>query len=303
MNPIPLSDLQDSGANAPIISVADLAEFSPDPVHGATRYRHTLENGAHLDALITNKGTGPLVVSFHGALDRQKNTLPRFERMRTTLEHEVSAMFVADPALWLNDKDWFQLAWYTGWDGFDAHQVIADWAVKTAKAIGADRIMFAGSSGGGFAALQTSALVPNSLALVFNPQTSIHGYLANGDHWGAQRNYRRVVFPELIAPEVGPDSDWTFDLGDRASALRRYSKPTENHVLYADSPNDFHHEQHYLPFMESAKLGGNADRVHTHTYEGPKGHTPPRPEQFHVAMKEALALIATLPPTIPPASH
>lgn len=288
--------LQNGGLNVPLTTVPTLSEFDPDSMVGATRYRHTLENGAHFDSLLVNKVADILVVSFHGATDREKNTLPRFERLRSFLEYDVSSMYFADPALWLNHKNYFQLAWFTGWEGFDAQRVAAEWAVKAAKTVGATRILFTGASGGGFVALQVSALVPGSLALAFNPQTSIYGYLANGYAWGAQKNYRNVVWPNFDAPEVGPDADWTAGLDDRVSALRRYSKPTANHVLYATNTLEFHHEQHYLPFMDAVDAGGNSARVHTFTYEHTEQHTPPGPQHFSGALQEALQMIRALPP-------
>ncbi|WP_342024277.1 hypothetical protein AAE021_03550 [Arthrobacter citreus] len=289
--------LQDSGVNVPLFAVETLDSFDPDPVLGAAKYRHSLENGTHLDALLVNKRADVLVVSFHGATDREKNTLPRFERLRSFLDYEVSSMYFTDPALWLNHKNYFQLAWFTGWDGFDAQRSAVEWVMKAAKAIGASRILFTGASGGGFVALQVSALVPGSLALAFNPQTSIYGYLANGHAWGAQKNYRNVVWPHIDAPAVGPEMDWTTKLDDRVSALRRYSKPTANHVLYATNTLEFHHEQHYLPFISAAESGGNIERVDTFFYEHTTQHTPPGPEHFSAAMKEALSLISKLPPT------
>lgn len=292
------ADLQDGGLNAPLKNMDDLEGFSPDPSAGAGRYRHTLENGAHFDALLVNKGADVLVVSFHGATDRDKNALPRFERLRSFLGYDVSSMYFADPSLWLNHENYFQLAWFTGWDGFDAQRAAADWAVTAAKSIGATRILFTGSSGGGFVALQVSALVPRSVALPFNPQTSIYGYLANGYAWGAQKNYRNVVWPELRAPSVGPDEDWTIGLDDRMSAIRRYSKPTANYVLYATNTLEFHHTDHYLPFMAAAAEGGNAERVHTFAYEHSAQHTPPRPEHFRAGFLEAMALVESLPPAV-----
>lgn len=291
-------ELQDGGLNAPITTVDSIESFDPDSALGAARYRHTLDNGAHFDALLVNKRADVLVVSFHGATDREKNTLPRFERLRSFLGYDVSSMYFADPSLWINHKNYFQLAWFTGWEGFDAQRAAAEWVVKAADAIGATRILFTGASGGGFVALQVSALVPGSVALSFNPQTSIYGYLALGYAWGAQKNYRNVVWPELDAPEVGPEADWTAGLDDRVSALRRYAKPTENHVLYATNTLEFHHEQHYKPFMEAAEAGGNTGRVHTFEYQHSTQHTPPGPVHFSEAVEEALQMVRDLPPAL-----
>ena len=233
-------------------------------------------------------------------LDRARFQLPRFERLRTTLEHDVSALFISDPALWKDPQ--FALAWYTGWGSLEMHRVSAAWAARAAEAVGATRVVFSGSSGGGFAALQTARFLPGSLALPFNPQTSIYGCLAGGREFGAQRKYIEVLRPDL-APRgvwrIDWDVDWTADLGDAFSALRTYARPVDIHVLYADNPNDFHHTQHYLPFIDAASRGQNLGRLRTHGYGGPVGHEPPNPQQFHAAMAEALAWVRELPPARP----
>lgn len=291
---IPPDTLLPTAANAPRTTVLDIDAFRPHQEPGASQYRHTLPGGENLDALLINKESDTLVVTFHGALDRSKFAIPRYERLKSTDEFPVSALYIADPALWRHDA--LQLSWFTGWKEFDLPRVLADWAVKAAQSIGAARIVFTGSSGGGFAALQTSALVPGSLAVPFNPQTSVYGYLANGEFWGAQRDYARAVWPEL-APQGQPPytDDWTITVSDRLSAIRRYAKPTLNHVLYVSNVNDFHHRDHYVPFSQSVATSPNAERVQLRAYEGSHAHNPPTPEVFRRYMQEALELIGKLP--------
>lgn len=264
---------------------------------GASRYRHTFDGDRHLDALLVNQGTGVLIVTFHGALDRNRFDLPRFERLGTTGKFRQSMMFCSDPGLFADAA--FELAWFTGWAGVDLQPILADWATRAARAVGASRIIFTGSSGGGFAALQVSAMVPGSVCLAFNPQTSIHAYLAGGTGFGAQRKYIEVNHPELARDGIWTidfDQDWTLKVGDHMSPVRRYAVPTDNHVLYADNSNDFHHEQHLLPLLAAVNAGGNTDRFRVHTYDGSVGHAPPSPAQFSEGMVEALDWCWELPP-------
>lgn len=136
--------------------------------------------------------------------------------------------------------------------------------------------------------------MPGSLALPFNPQTSIYGYLTKGTNRGAQRVYADTVMPHL-APDgfaaLDTAVDWTEALGERASALLRYSRPVTNSVLYAENPHDFHYDAHYLPFLAAAARGGNLERIRVHEYEGNEQHNPPNPDQFKGALDEALAWI------------
>jgi len=275
-----------------VTPVVELADFSPRRDPGESQYRHVLRSGLPVDALLVNKESDVLVVSLHGALDRRTNTLPRFERRATLLQFDVSSIYFADPALHMGDS--LELAWYTGPPELDFHEVVADWSVRAAQAVGASRIIFSGSSGGGFAALQSATFVPGSLALPFNPQTSIYGYLANGVQRGAQRVYADTVMPHL-APNgfaaLDPEVDWTSPLGERASVLTRYSRPVPNNVLYVQNPQDFHHDTHYLPFLAAAARGGNLARIRVHEYQGDARHNPPNPEQFRAALVEALSWV------------
>ncbi|MGW9402568.1 hypothetical protein ACWGQ2_01200 [Arthrobacter sp. NPDC055585] len=290
------SALDKDGLNAPTSYVTSPDSFQPQTDLGASRYRCVLQDDRPLDALLVNEGTDVLIVTFHGALDRKRFDLPRFERLGTTGEFAQSMLFFSDPGLFADDS--IELAWFTGWPGVDLQPILAEWATRAAQAVGASRIIFTGSSGGGFAALQVSALVPGSVCLAFNPQTSIHGYLVGGHGVWVQRKYIEVYHPELITEgvvDVDFTNDWTLAIGDHMSPIRRYSVPVGNHVLYADNPNDFHHAQHLLPFQEAVAAGENCNRFRVHTYDGSVGHEPPSPPQFREAMTEALRWCQELP--------
>ncbi|MDO5500776.1 MAG: hypothetical protein Q4F67_13965 [Propionibacteriaceae bacterium] len=207
----------------------------------------------------------------------------------------VSAMYVADPTLWLGDK--MQLSWYTGWEGFDAQKAISRWVLKAARSIGASRILLTGSSGGGFAALQVSALIPGSIALPFNSQTSIHKYRVNGLPW-AQKHYLQVVWPEC-APQgvdsVNFDNDWTLQLDDRVSTLRRYAQPLGNYVFFVINRNEDHYEAHYLPWLAAAAKGNNLCRVRVEEYQGGPSHNPPTQDVFFDCLARSLSWATELP--------
>lgn len=165
--------------------------------------------------------------------------------------------------------------------------------MKAAQAVGAKHIVFFGSSGGGLAALQVATYVPDSIALPFNPQTSIANYKVKGTGLGAQRRYVKAVMPHLI-PQGGvsaitSDVDWSVPLGERTSAMVRYDKPQPNKVLYAQNNNDFSHvEQHYTAFRERVEYGVNHDRVRFLNYDGRPRHRPPRATEFKDALGQAL---------------
>ncbi|MGY5318971.1 hypothetical protein ACXA45_06995 [Neomicrococcus lactis] len=296
-------DLLDAfGSNPPLVNIPDHGRFQPKPLpmNTAARFRSDLGSSTFLDSLLVAKESDLLVVGLHGALNQEKTKLPRFERMSTILNYPVNSMFFGDPALWMSPS--LQLSWYTGWNGIDLQRTIADWSLAAAKAVGAKKLLFTGSSGGGFAALQISSLVANSYALVFNAQTDIANYRINGEGYGAQRTYVKTVWPE-IAATFNSHTDiesgtWADSLGGRASAVKRYSEPTENYVFIVQNAEEFHFEDHYLPFLEAAKRGGNIARVKMKTYLDGPVHAQPKAQTFTENFEEALIWIKDLPNTI-----
>lgn len=252
------------------------------------RFQDDLGPAGTLDAGFVRRRSEVLVVTFHGLLDREKFAIPRFERARMTEEFDVSCLYWADPSLWL-DPD-LALAWYTGAGDFDLMSLLARYSTDVARSIGARRIIFSGSSGGGFAALQVSALVPGSTALVFNPQTAISLYWSS-----VQRKYLSVCAPaglDISVDDFDFSRDWSEHLEDRYSAIRRYSRPVPNRVIYWSNVNDWHHSKHLQPFRAAVELASNPEEVlAVRTYEGPKTHNVPGAELFTEALADCLRQI------------
>lgn len=274
--------------------VGDAIDFAPSDYPGATKFRGKLGRGIGLDAMLVNKESDVLLVALHGATNRKKMQLPRFEYFRTLRGTPYSSMYFSDPALELSPR--LELAWFTGWLELDLYPLISEWARRAAAAIGATHIIFLGSSGGGFAALQASTYLPRSLALPFSPQTSIDNYLVQGVRLGAQRAYMRDVMPQLI-PEDGleslqPNQHYFEVLGERASTLLRYSRPQRNLVHYVQNINDPSHiEQHYLPFKETIEASANQSRVEFELQDDLPGHHPPTKEKMLSALEAAVSRI------------
>lgn len=273
------------------IDIRDVDSFEPLNVLGSTKYKADLGGRAKLKAFLTNQGSDVLLVSLHGATARDRFELPRFEWFRTLRKTRFSALYFSDPTLDLNEK--LELAWYTGWQDLDLYPILATWAVKAAEAVGASKIVFFGSSGGGLAALQVATFVPGSLAMPFSPQTSIANYKVWGWDLKPQRRYIEVVMPHLApdggVQEVQGEVDWSTPLGERTSALRRYSREQPNMVFYVQNNNDLTHvEQHYEPFRKVVESSVNQSRVKFLNYDGAPRHNPPKPSEFQRALGQAL---------------
>ena len=289
------NDLTEGGLNAPRIVLNNLDDFPENQLLGAAQYRYHYEDGPKLDALLVNKKSDTLVVSLHGALNRQRFSLPRYERLKTLLEYRFSSLYFTDPTLYLDDQ--LQLGWYTGWRDQDVQSQIANWIIAAKKAVSANKVIISGSSGGGFGALQVSAKVPNSLAVVFNPSVYVRGYLTNGQEGAheTERKYVTSVHPELrdlVATNAAIESnDWSANFGAEMSALETYSSPVNNKVLFCQTPTDWHYDQHYLPFLAAAARGENLGKIRVHEYGDRVGHFPPSPKEFRTALDKALRWI------------
>jgi pimeloyl-ACP methyl ester carboxylesterase len=286
---LPIDEIEQGGTNVPVTELPSIEEFNPPSEGGASRYLAPLPDGLPLEALLVNKQSDLLVVSLHGATDRKKYSIPRFEWLKSLLKTEYSALYLSDPTLHLRED--LELAWYTGSADLDLYPILAEWACRAADAVRAKGIIFLGSSGGGMAALQTATHIPGSMALAFSCQTSIANYLVAGTQMGSQRAYVEIVMPHL-APDgvwsLKPDVDWSVPLGERSSALVRYGRPQQNFVHYVQNTRDYPHvEQHYQPFRDVIEAGPNRDRVRFRLYEGPETHNPPWPDVFHSQLEEA----------------
>lgn len=265
------------GATLCSYGLIDEADFSRT---GLSQHTSPLGRG-RMDALFDNKQSDVLVVSLHGALDREKYTAPRFERFRTLHDLQFSALYLSDPALSLDPR--LSLSWYVGFDGENTVDACLDWIRRAAAASGAKRIVLVGSSGGGYGALQMTRLLENSMALVFQPQTVISRY------------YESYVsaFANVCFPQMG--DGWEEELGPRVSAVDAYREPGYQRIRYVQNRNDrAHYLRHFKPFIEALGVEADSsalqnDGVSIRLYDGPKGHKVPSPELFLEELNTAVA--------------
>lgn len=199
-----------------------------------------LSNGLTLDFYARLQKSDELIVTLPGAASPNKNFYPLFWRVSTFRTIGTPAfMTFADPTLMLDKEHELRLSWVLGGPGWDpAADIIR--AIRMAKGkCGAKHVAFVGGSGGGFAALRLSAMIPGSLAFIQEPQTNLAKY------------YRGVV--EAYFNKVWPG--WNYRklinaFPERFDMVRHYKayKP-QNFVYYTQSVDDVQHrEKHYKPF-------------------------------------------------------
>ena len=288
MAALPVRGLRANGSNVPQIMVPDVGAPVVVPEFGAQRYRHAYPGGRMLDALLVNRGSSTLVVSFHGALNRKKYSIPRFERLRTLLRYRVNSMYFSDPSLHIDPG--LELSWFTGWRAADVHRDIASWIMHTAAVLDSEDIVLTGSSGGGFAALMVGSYIPDSTVITYTPQVDIRLYEADGQYpHAAKRSYIRHVWPELARgtnlERFDFSKKWNESIEERTSAVTRYSRQRDTRILFVSNTRDEHHHRVHLPALRS--VIDDPSRFLVQTYTGPAGHHPPGATEFEAGLVRA----------------
>lgn len=210
-----------------------------------------------------------LNVMFHGATDRSRNAMPRFERLRSMEALGTGpTVFVSDPCL---DLDASQiLTWYLGSEDLNLHEFIAREIDLLADRLGCDRILYVGNSGGGFAALQAASYSSISGVVAFNPQIQIDRYVPR-----IAETSQDVIFGK---PSVSNDPT----LRSRVDVIQRYSDiDFDKNVYFIQNTGDeMHYENHFKPFRAAFMSSLRAEKLRSITpYLGP-GHRVPPPAEY-----------------------
>ncbi len=231
-------------------------------------------------------GRGPsdlLSVRFHGAINRTKTTLPFFQGLTSELMEGGNHAVFQDPSLDLNNN--MTLSWYLGDATINVHEFMAECVRKLQTETGATRVLLSGSSGGGFTALQVAAYLPESVALVFNPQTDVREYF---------RTSADVALSTCLGPAATDEERRRLD---RAfSVITSFSRiETLPRVLYIQNSGDTHHVvKHRDPFqaMLADFHGEQKNRVEFVDVEWGAGHVAATSEIYAKFRASALELFA-----------
>ncbi|RMI12585.1 DUF6270 domain-containing protein [Cellulomonas triticagri] len=220
-----------------------------------------------------------LAVGFHGAVDRASTEYPYFERVTSQKEAAWSFLLVSDATL-VRDPD-LGLGWFLGSADDDLLDVVHALTSRMRDASSASALAVTGGSGGGFAALQLAARIPQSIAVAFAPQTILWRY--NRAAW---ERAARTVFG-CDEPQSDPR------VRERVDVTRRYELGTSNLVDLVINQGDTHHvQEHCQPFAAvfglSTTGGTSADgRVRVVPVDLGEGHVPVSRDLFETSLVSA----------------
>lgn len=215
----------------------------PTAVHSVP-YR----KGVTLDFYARLQRSDELIVTFHGANSPEKNIYPLFARIASLRKKAKAMISFSDPTLLADPERKMMLSWYLGGPGWDPLPTILRVIRKAQRKSGSKHVAFLGGSGGGFAALRASAMLPGSMAFVQDPQTNIAKYATLPVQRYFETVWRGWQHQSLL--DAFPER---FDMARHY----RVTQP-QNFVYYAQNATDRSHIlKHYEPFLDACGIFGD----------------------------------------------
>ncbi|MCX7568336.1 alpha/beta hydrolase [Sulfitobacter sp. F26169L] len=183
-----------------------------------------------------------VMFSFHGAINRETREIPAYPPFLRNLDGSAHQVAISDPSMLIDSA--FGMSWYAGHDGFHTQTILKDLLADIIDVLSAERVIFFGSSGGGFAALYFSWHFPDSLCLALCPQTGVERYYS-----GHLARYLDACWPDATGGYAEVSQKVCLDVVDL------YEDKFPNTVVYLQSTGDyFHFQNHLVPFLHRAKL-------------------------------------------------
>jgi pimeloyl-ACP methyl ester carboxylesterase len=212
-------------------------------------------------------GSDTLFVVLNGAVDRKKHVLPVFARWNWGKVLGGHVLSICDPTLRLDAE--LRLGWFLGTrdaNPFPTLTRVVGWA-ESNLGIAPDKVVFYGSSGGGFASILAAAQRPVGRVVAINPQTDIVAYYPP-----AVKRVARVFSPGLPATAARDAHPQRWSAIEAAEAARKAGRDLR--TLY---------DHHFLPWCQRFGLpaaGGSSEdgTMLTYLYDSPDGHAAEPPE-------------------------
>lgn len=212
-----------------------------------------------------------LIVRFHGAIQRDKRALPAFQANLKQMEGYAHQITICDPTMMT--RDGFPLGWYAGHDAMNLQQILRKFFAQLRTFLGVRRIIYLGSSGGGFAALYYSYYDEKSAAVVMVPQTRIDHHIP-----GVIDKYINNCWPGRSLDDVSGHV--------KLDMCKLYANGHENSVIYVQSSGDFlHNYRQMAPFISAVHGGGDRENkkfLLTSDFWGLHGHGGAVPHEAYI---------------------
>lgn len=209
-------------------------------------------------------GAKTLTVLFHGAINRQTREYPAFLGYLAGVHPHSHQISIADPTLLLSEE--ITNGWFTGSRGTPLQRLLPRFFTQIQEALEVERVIFVGSSGGGFGALYYSWACPGSVAVVQVPQTNILTYYSRRRDQFLQHAWGHLT--------DSPADEPCLDL------RQAYGAGMDNTVIYLQSTlDDFHMSTQMIPFLSSLSQRSVQQMTVWCSYWGRPGHSSAVPTE------------------------
>lgn len=233
-----------------------------------------IEHDIRLDCRLNTKIQNDyLIVAPNGAVDREKLNLPVFARWNYHSIFSSTILSISDPVLLLDDS--LRIGWFAGTKSFDVADFTSKVVVEVAKQLGiaSDRIIFWGSSSGGFASILLASKIDGASFVSINGQSKINDYYS-----GHVEDYRKVFDSESSTDQIIQDYPLRWSILNALSESYDQGRATKG-VVVQNTIDEMHYLKHYTPFCEKFYLpveGGKSNRYELWSllFENQKGHGP-----------------------------
>ena len=231
---------------------------------------HSIDLGPLVLPVHVTGEPGPnLVALFQGALDRTKIRTPYFGMLGRFKRLPPGPKLVfSDPMFDLDSG--MRLSWYLGTSDLDLHRIMAELISAYALKHSANNLVLAGSSGGGFTALQVGAHLPDARVVAASPQITLAKYSP-----GVVAKAAAHAFGDQGLPIEG---EWA----KRMDVIARYREiDFARDVVYLQNEGDHSHiQKHYRPFVQAFRDSPSSERLTVRlTKDGP-GHRAVNPDRL-----------------------
>lgn len=230
--------------------------------------------GMRLDCRLNQKVKNDyLIVTPNGAVDREKVALPAFARWNWHGIFKGSILAISDPSLYF--KEDLPIGWFAGSKYLNTTSFVADVVCKIASLlqIPNQKIIFWGSSAGGYASILLAGKIDSASFVSVNGQTQIINYYS-----GHIEHFRKQFDSGSSAEELAKSYP------EQWSAIFALQKSYDDNkatrgLIVQNTTDKKHYNEHYLPFCEHFNLsiegGLNEDYdLSSMLFTHEKGHGP-----------------------------
>jgi hypothetical protein len=201
--------------------------------------RYVNIGGVNVWFRVYRRNSPAVIFVFQGTIDRAVTPVPVYGTNLSDDIPNATIIGISDPALDVFPPP-LGSGWYAGWEGVDLQAKLGAFFPQMIAALGATRVIFQGSSAGGFAALYYGHAITDSIVVALNPQTDL-------DKYDYTQKYRDACWNGYTGP-----------LKDKIDCdlVTKYATTFDNYVVYIVNDGDLEHvEDHSDPFVDAIPRG------------------------------------------------